>query len=377
MDTYKRFFVFILCIIYTPLFCRSLLRPKDTSLPRLTARWADDTGQSYSITDSHIEAYPLFVVYNETYFNRYRLPLTDISFRYDQSKNITGAYIDQLIERLLCEIKSGKKRYTDFILLQDKDFNHKKAAGLAVFRFKNYPFVLKLFIETPESFVRPWIKGILPVLFFHMGGGTNRHITGLTRIQNMHIIRKRLKEIPKWADFVDTPRKWFWIPEKARFIELIGTNIGGKKELTALVPGTYAIIADAIQASEEKTIFDRHKRKIALELCNTLDLFIDPHIDNFMMEKGTHKLVIIDTEHFPTLVGLKEKVSYKTYVRWYLGLMGKASFDIFFRNKKERKKAQTTVSHLNLFDELNPKCLVQQSSSFEQINYPALSSVQS
>lgn len=339
--------IFVLC---SPLCARSFLRPTNPSLPRLTAQWSDEPSTIYSITDSHIEEYPLFIVFNEDYFNRHRLPLDDITYRYDSQRTVSGAHLNELIELLLHEIQCRKRKYTDFILLQDKDFNHKKAAGLAVFRFKDHPFILKLFIETPQSFVDPWIKGILPVWFFYMAGGGNRHITGLTRIQNKIVISNKLKCIPKWARFVDTPEKWFWTPKNEKWIKLTGYNISGKNVITSRIPGTYAIIAEAIEQSEDKTIFDRHKRKIALELCNTLDLFIDPHIDNFMIEKGTNKLIIIDTEHFPTLVGLKEKASYKTYVRWYLGLMRKATYDIFFRDKKARQEAQFISSKLNLFD---------------------------
>lgn len=350
MDIYKTFILCIVTILCVPVNARSLLRPIDKTVPRLTAQWSGNKGEIFSITDSHIEEYPLFVVYNEQYFNRHRLPLTDIPYRYNPNLHVSGACLDTLIEQLLLEIQSGKRKYTDFILLQDKDFNHKKAAGLAVFRFKNFPFVLKLFIETPRSFVSPWIKGLLPVWFFYMAGGGNRHMTGLTRIQNKLVISKKLASIPKWAQFVDTPEKWFWTPKEEKWITLTGYNIGGKDTITTNIPGTYAIIAEAIEQSDEVTIFDRHRRKIALELCNTLDLFIDPHIDNFMIEKGTNKLVIIDTEHFPTLVGLKEKASYKTYVRWYLGLAHKATYDIFFRNKKARKEAQFKKTQLNLFD---------------------------
>lgn len=350
MNIYKKLSIFIIWAICDPLYARSTLRPIDPTIPRLTAQWHDSQKEIYTITDSHLEEYPLFVVYNEDYFNRYRLPVTEIPYRYDEKKNVTGACLEKLIENLIIEIQEGKRKYTDFILLQDKDFNHKKAAGLAVFRFKQYPFILKLFIETPKSFVSPWMKGILPVWFFYMAGGGNRHITGLTRIQNKNAIKSKLQTIPKWATFVDAPEKWFWTPKNEKWIKLTGYNISGKESITALIPGTYAIIAEAIEPSQEKTIFDRHRRKIALELCNTLDLFIDPHIDNFMIEKGSNKLIIIDTEHFPTLVGLKEKASYKTYVRWYLGLMQKATYDIFFRDKKARKDAQFTKSKLNLFD---------------------------
>lgn len=317
-------------------------------MPQLIAKWSH-SNTCYQITNSHIEEHPLFTVFNEIHFNKHRLPSDDIYYRYDKNECVSGGHLGTLIENLILEIQNGKKKYTDFILLQDKDFNLKKAAGLAVFKFKEYPFVVKLFIETPESFVNPWMKGTQPVWFFYMGGGVNRHITGLTRIANKDLIIHRLQQSPKWRDFVDVPRKWFWTPKEEKWVTLIGKNIGGKKCIQAEVPGTYAIIADLIVETQECTIFDRNKRKIALEICNTLDLYIDPHIDNYMVEKHTNKLVIIDTEHFPTLVGLKEKMSFKTYIRWYLGLARKAAHDIFFRDKKERLLAQTTPSKLRIF----------------------------
>ncbi len=317
-------------------------------MPQLIAKWTH-CDEYYQITDSHIEECPLFTTYNHNHFNRHRLPRSNISYRYNNKQSVSGTRLSLLIENLIKEIHEGKKRYTDFVLLQDKDFNLKEAAGLAVYKFKNYPFVVKLFIETPESFVNPWMKGTLPVWFFYMGGGVNRHITGLTRIRNKNLIINRLKQTPKWRDFVDVPRKWFWTPNNLKWVTLIGKNIGGKKCIKTEIPSTYAIIADLIEPTQECTIFDRHKRKIALEICNTLDLYIDPHIDNYMVEKHSNKLVIIDTEHFPTLVGLKKKVSFKTYLRWYLGLARKAAHDIYFRDKKERLLAQKTPSQLSIF----------------------------
>lgn len=342
---------FLLCSCY--IAPRSVLRPKDPKMPQLIAQLSSEN-ICYSIKDSHIEEYPLFVVYNEQHFNEHLLPNTDIIYRYDTTRKVSGAVLQELVEKVTQEIKACKKKFTDFYLIQDKDFNHRKPAGLIVLRFKNYPFVLKLFIETPESFVNPWCKGNEPIWFFYMGGGVNRHITGLTRIKNMEHIRQKLKDHPKWASFVDTPRKWYWIPKKPEWVQLTGKNIAGKKEIRTCIPSTYAIIADAIKPTSETTIFDHHRRKIALELCNTLDLFIDPHIDNFLIEVDTHKLVIIDTEHFPTLVGLKEKRTYKTYLRWYLGLAKKAAHDIFFRLKNERREAQLKHSELSLFPMPNP-----------------------
>ena len=77
-----------------------------------------------------------------------------------------------------------------------------------------------------------------------------------------------------------------------------------------------------------------------MELCNYLDLWIDPHIDNFMPEKGTDKIVIVDTEHFPSFVGLKEPVTFSGYLSWYTYLATKCLKSMFFRTKKERRQAQ-------------------------------------
>jgi hypothetical protein len=324
------------------------LRPKNSDSPILIVKWANDN-REYVIRDSHIEEYPLFVVYNEEHFNSHLLPKEEIPYRYEQNKTVSGAILSDLIEQLVHEIKSCKKKFTHFKMIQDKDFNHRKAAGLIVLRFKNYPFIVKLFIETPESFVNPWCKGILPIWFFYMGGCGNRHMTGLTRIKNLECIKNRLQADPQWSDLIDTPRKWFWTPKKQDWVMLTGYNIGGKKEISASIPGIYAIVADQIIATEDGTNFDNHRKKIALDLCNHLNMFIDPHLDNFFLEEGTGKIVIIDTEHFPTLVGLKEKISFTSYIDWYLGLSKKALHDIYFRLKSERKQAQITWSELNLF----------------------------
>lgn len=313
----------------------------------LIAKWANGD-EEHALSDSHIEEYPLFVVYNEDHFKTHLLPTTDITYRYDQKKSVSGKILQDLIEQLVQEINAYKKKFTHFEMIQDKDFSHRKAAGLIVLRFKDYPFIVKLFIETPESFVNPWCKGALPVWFFYMGGGGNRHLTGLTRIKNMELIREKLSQNPKWADVVDTPRKWFWTPQEQKWVMLTGRNVGGKKEISTSIPGIFAIVADEIIAAESP-ICDKHKERIALELCNSLDMFIDPHIDNFLIEQKTNKLVIIDTEHFPTLVGLKEKCTFTSYVGWYLGLAKKATHDIYFRLKSERNRAQTKQSELNLF----------------------------
>lgn len=348
VNTYKLILILGLFFPSWKTLSRSHLRPKNPTAPQLIAKWAHNDTE-YTLTDSHIEEYPLFVVYNDKHFNEHLLPHTGISYRYEPEKSVSGKLLSDLIEELIIEIKACKRKFAHFIMIQDKDFSHRNAAGLIVLRFKDYPFILKLFIETPESFVNPWCKGTQPVWFFYMSGGVNRHITGLTRIKNMEFIRSKLQQDPTWKTFIDTPRKWFWAPQQQEWVTLIGKNVGGKKEISTDIPSIYAIVADQIIAAHESNDCWPGRRKIALKLCNSLDLFIDPHIDNFLVEEGTNRFVIIDTEHFPTLVGFKEKHTFNSYLGWYAGLSKKALCDIYFRSKRKRKASQFKQSELRLF----------------------------
>ena len=51
---------------------------------------------------------------------------------------------------------------------------------------------------------------------------------------------------PYWQSRVDMPRKWFWLPKNTEWITIAGANIGKYKQVSIDIPGTYCIIADAI-----------------------------------------------------------------------------------------------------------------------------------
>jgi len=56
-----------------------------------------------------------------------------------------------------------------------------------------------------------------------------------------------------------------------------------------------------------------------------------------MLEKETGKIAIVDTEHFPTLVGFnKENLGFKGYWDWYWSLIKKCSKDVLFRSRSDR-----------------------------------------
>jgi len=325
---------------------RSPLRKKDPSIPQLTTCWHGES-MHYSRSSSHYEKYPLFEIFDQDYFDAHTIP--DQIANLENNAMIPNISINAMIEELLDEIKAGKKTFTNFIVLQKKNFNIKKQCGLIVLRFREYPFVLKLFMETPETFVDPYCKGVEPAAFFFMAGGTNRHISGLTRIYNLEWIQEQLQTLPQWS--VHLPRKWFWAPKNNRYIEIVGTNIDQQSPLKTLVPSIYGIIADAIEIKENHTLSKKNRNDLIMKLCTDLNFYIDPHGDNYIVTcdtTGKHTIHLLDTEHFPSMVGIHDPVSFDSYTSWYLYLAGKCATDAFFRLKNTRKLAHTKPRYLQL-----------------------------
>lgn len=337
----------IFCLQGSLLATRSIHRPIDYGLPSIKVRWLEDTHYE-QLRSPHLENDALFRTYDPAHFQKNQLPAGTISFRANPEKTVATQLLSELIEQLLTEVRKHKKRYTHFITLQDKNFNRKRAYGFLVVKFKKFPFVVKLFIETPRSFVHPDSKGFEPIFFFYMGGGINRHLLGFTRIKNLAHINKKLKENKNWASLIKTPRKWFWLPKNPTWIDIEGENLGDSGHAHAIIPGTYAIVADAITSNQTFSIKNAKHRKKALKLCNYLDLYVDPHIDNFMIEEGTGKIAIIDTEHFPSLVGFKEKRFISSYFDWYMKLMYKCAENLLFCSKDSAKKVHRKKSELAL-----------------------------
>jgi len=348
MSTYHSIVIMILSLIPVVSICRSIHRPRDPLMPSITTRWVD-TKKSYTLESYYLEEYPIFLVYNKEYFEKYMLPSDLILHRHSLDKQTLGIDLKADIDGVIKEIKTGKRIFKNFRLLQNKDFNHRRSWGLIVLKSKKYPFVVKLFMETPQSFISPYHKGFEPMCCFFMGGGINRHLTGFTRIPNLELAKQRLHQFPRWAQLIDTPRKWFYIPTGSKLIEVQGKNIGGEgRKLVTHIPGTYCIVADAITPVRELSIFNPTDREIALGFCNDMRMLVDPHISNFMVEEGTNKLVLVDTEHFPTLVGLRTECKFNSYASWYTRLAGKCFSDTMLRTKRERRAIQYRRSELAL-----------------------------
>jgi len=319
------------------IFSRSIHRKYNSKIPCIESNWVKKKSKSYFLRSSYLAKDPIFTIFDKKFFNDHMLPDV-INFRYDKSKYVKNKTLSKLIEHVIEEIKQKKRKFTHFTILRRSDFNRRKKSGLIILKFKKYPFVVKIFMEKPKSFARPYSKGLYPKFFFVMGSGVNRHLMGFTRIKNLLKIQKLISADPYWSKQIETPRKWFWLPKNAKEIELVGTNIIKNRKIKTVIPGTYCIIADAIELKNKTfSIFNKSARQKCMKLCNFLSIAVDPHIDNFLLEKNSEKIVIVDTEHFPTLVGYKDLQSFNGYTSWIAQLTKKCIGDLFLRSKANRK----------------------------------------
>ncbi|MGC2310676.1 MAG: hypothetical protein WA432_03590 [Candidatus Babeliaceae bacterium] len=334
------FLATILCINYPLLYTkRSIHRPQYISMKRIQVSWEDDPDSMYELVDNHFEEYALFHKFDADFFQEHLLPTDTISYRYESDKHIEGTVLSELIESFVKELtnlSARRKTFKHFIILKMSDFNFRTASGIIVVKFKNYPFVVKLFMENPQSFVKPDSKGFEQYCFFIMGGGINRYLAGFTRIKNLEGVREYVKNDPYWSTFVDFPRKWFWEPNNNRFFRLTGININGKPSQSIVLPSIYAIVCDEIIMDRPFSLFKKTDRKRAIELSYFLNLRIDPHINNFMIEKDTKKIVIIDTEHFPSIVGVRKPITFKSYFSWYRQMAWRFTREKYGKLKKTR-----------------------------------------
>jgi hypothetical protein len=339
----------ISCILSIMIFClpilgRSPFRKKDPRKPEITIGWKNS---KRVLKRSHwvYTEYPLFTTFNAQFFNEHHLPRDVIPSRANDGTTIDCSDLDRDINGVVAEIKKRKKKYTQFTVIQDKNFNYNQQCGLLVLKFNKYPLVLKLFMETPKTFIDPYCKGFENQFFFYMSGGINRHIAGLTRIKNLELIREQITEHPRWAENIITPRKWYWLPQKPQYIEITGKNINDKKEIKTYIPGTYAIIADELDTKEDSiNLSSQEKSELIMQLCMDLHLFVDPHSDNFIIKHKENSIdytiSIVDTEHFPSMVGLKEEPFFNNHIEWYIYLAAKFLQDAYMQTKYSRRQAQ-------------------------------------
>lgn len=330
----------LLLIIIVPLHARTPHRPQDPQNPYLYTYWVDQPATKHLLRSEYLEDV-IFNIFDQDHFESHHLPQGPISYRYNPDFFVNGTTLSRLIESLLEELQEKKKSFTHFTILKRKDFTHDNT-GLLILAFKEYPFVLKLFIENPASFVHPLQKSFDSLCFFYMGGGVSRFLNGFTRIKNLEQVKKMVHNSPTWRHQVDFPRKWYWTPSKNRWFCVEGYHIGGQEVQTMRLPCIYAIICDRVEWSQEFELCNPHDRVLIMDLANFLQIRIDPHINNFGRDIQSNKIVPIDFEHFPTVVGFKKIPYYNNYVEWYHHLCCKMLHDTFGTFKGTRRAAQHT-----------------------------------
>lgn len=332
--------VFVL-IASLPLNGRWRRRVEDPCTAEVRTRLLDGV-KEYVLKGYEFETSALFTLFDYNHFMENMLPSCPIAIRNDPEKKIDGKDLTEYVEECYKEILKTKQRtktFKHFTVLKKSNFNFKKSTGLIIFRLKNSPydnFVVKLFIETPRDFVRPFTKDLEQNCLYCMGGGISRYLVGFTRIRNLHYIKSIIAKSPYWSSFVDTPRKWFWIPRSCRWFEVKGYKIGGKPEQYTCLPSVYAIVTDAIEAARILSKNNPTDTRKIISLVQWLGQRLDPNIQNYMIEKKTGKLVFVDTEHFPSNLGLRAPLKYNDHGSWYNKLVRKYFKDNFFRTKSER-----------------------------------------
>jgi len=349
MVNYMRYVAFLtLLFIHYCSMSRSIYRMSSDEIPRITTRWLGEK-KTYTLQHPNLEVGPLFTNYDPSYLAEHAFPEIFIQPRNIEHAPVDGSDLAKILENFLKELQSSnslRAHYKDVIILKKKDYNPRSHTGMIIVKFRKYPFIAKISLETPSSFVSPFSKGFEPAIFFMMGS-INRHISGFLRIKNAEAIRSFIAQSPYWSARVDVPRKWFWQPKYQRCIEVTSSNMGSQQH-RIVIPSVYAIIADAITPDHCFCLFNREDRLKALEFCHYVGIRVDLHIDNFMVEQGSGILILVDTEHFPSMVGLRDEFSFSSYGDWYWKLSYKGFFDCFGRTKDVRKKYQSSDERLIL-----------------------------
>lgn len=347
---YRLFAILNFLIVTLPICARSVHRKIDTSTPWISSHWKGHH-RAYINADSRYDEYPLFSCqqYLDDLIQNHTLPLHLELPDKDNLVVINRTVLNQLLEELVREVLRKKNKFKNFIVLQNKNFNRRKTCGLLVLKSKQYPFVVKLFLETPKTFINPFCKGFEPIFLHYMSNGANRHVSGLTRIANRQYVLDKIDKNPYWQNRITIPRKWFWMPQRVSWIELNGHNIGEHKNISAFFPSVYAIVAESIDTHQREGFEDR-KSEIVMELCNDLDTVIDPHITNFIVKEDPISkkplITIIDTEHFPTMLGLDQAVFFNDHFSWIAYLASKCLKDIYFRPKSSRNEQLRKKKHI-------------------------------
>lgn len=290
----------------------------------------------YKLKSRYLRLRPL-LGFNLDFFKKNYLPQSTIEFR-NGNGSVSGAVLSQLANELLEEIKVGQTKFTRFSILKDKDFNYKTLSGLLIVKYNDYPFVLKISIEHPHTMIEPYTKNIEADGLF-ICGGTLRHLSNFTRIQNLQRIRNILNYNPFYLKSLDYPRKWYWKPEQIHDLKVVWQC--NKQEKTIMLPSVYATISDFIITQEHQPQADLNR--LSMKVASDTGFLIDPHAGNIVIEQGSHRYVLLDTEDFRMMVGLDCSMRAKKYIGWYIELIGNSIQILAFRTKQQRLSDSCSV----------------------------------
>jgi hypothetical protein len=319
-------FISLSCLI---LQARNMRRPEDDSIPSITV-CAQNQQQTFVLQNSYLRYKPIKNGFDFKYFDAHMIPEGTIEFR-NKTGSIQGQTLSHLAELLLQELKAGKKSFTDFSILKDTDFSYATLSGLIVLKFKDYPFVIKLSMEHPDTIVQPLSKGTIAYFIFVIGGNL-RHLSNFTRIPNLERIRNLLSYNPFYLRYLDFPRKWYWKPQHMEELKVVWQC--KDQQETMLMPSTYAVISDFIEFEPNQP--QRDLNKLSMKVATDTGFLIDPHSGNIVIEKGTRNYVLLDTEDFRMMVGLNRSMKSKKYSSWLIELTAKGAKTMLFRTKQER-----------------------------------------
>ena len=358
-------FIYSFCLLFLAssdcIFARSIHRPEKTygayitvncsnrdealkwnSIKALQASEKRCSAQAAAgkLESKFLKLEPLKNKFNPTSFYNNILPRNQAILYRNEKGTVQGEALQQLAEELIAELQQGKKHFKHFNVLTKNYFSFKNQSGLIILKYKDYPFVLKVFVEHANTLVEPFSKSFEAGCMFMMGGNM-RHLTGFTRIDNLHDAKAAIIKDPEYRQYIDFPRKWFLLPTQENWLEIDWHNKQKNSVTHIRFPSVYCIVADYIEMDKHK----HHKykswlNKKTMEIVNYLHYIIDPHEGNFLFEKGSNKIVIIDTEHFPTMVGLKKEMHATNYFSWFLE-MGTNFFKTYFlQSKKDQINSQ-------------------------------------
>lgn len=293
-------------------------------LPTLITHW-ENSSMQYKIKKKYFRQ-EAFSSWDKNFFDQHLLPKTTINYR-NSSGSVPGSCLSNLIEGLVKELRESKDNFQDFTLLKGIEFNKKQFAGCIVLKFKDHPFILKLFVENPYSFLHPENKGFRHGCMAVISGGINRFLAGFNRIKNLEITQNLLQQ-KKQPITIDFPRKWFWKPENSRWFFVKGIDF--KESFTLRLPEMYGIVSDEIVSDASIHHIHKHYGSQIFKICKSIDFRLDPNIKNYRLEKKTNTLVAIDTEYFPELLGVKHKIDSDNYFFLHLRIGYKVVRDRFF-----------------------------------------------